>query len=215
MLREAEAAQRVASLEQWIAEARQGSRAALDRLLEACLPYLRMAAHRVLGAALRSRLDAADVVQETLIEACRDFPCFRGNTEKSFFAWLRQILHNNLTNERRRHIAAAMRSVRSEVPLNQMALSQLRDIAQGEWDSPSKQAQAQERSEALERALLQLPEKYRQVLLLRTWEELTFAEVGERLHCSAGAARKLWGRAAKEFALVFGDARGFASEPEA
>jgi RNA polymerase sigma-70 factor (subfamily 1) len=175
-------------------------------LFGACLPFLRTAAHQHLGAALRSRLDAADVVQDTLIEACRDFPFFRGKTEKSLFAWLRQILHNNLTNERRRHIAAAMRSTRSEVPLNRVAMNQLENIAQNEWESPIRQAQIQERNAALEWALRQLPEHYRQVLLFHTWEELTFAEIGERLHCSAEAARKLWGRATKEFAVVFADA---------
>ncbi len=202
-MREPELAPQADGVGQWIAEARRGSRTALDQLFGACLPYLRVAANQDLGVALRSRIDAADVVQETLIEACRDFPYFRGKTEKSLFAWLRQILHNNLTNERRRHIAAAMRSIRREVPLNKAALNHLQDIAQSEWESPQEQAQAQETSEALQRALRMLPEHYRQVLLLHSWEELTFAEVGERLHCSAEAARKLWGRAAKQFALVY------------
>jgi RNA polymerase sigma-70 factor, ECF subfamily len=205
-MREPEMGQQAGVMGQWIAEARRGSRAALDQLFGACLPYLRVAAREDLGAALRSRIDAADVVQETLIEACRDFPYFRGKTEKSLFAWLRQILHNNLTNERRRHIGTAMRSIRCEVPLNKAALNRLQDIAQGEWTSPREQAQAQELSEALERALRKLPEHYRQVLLLHTWEELTFAEIGKQLHCSAEAARKLWGRAAKGFARVFGKA---------
>jgi RNA polymerase sigma-70 factor (ECF subfamily) len=207
VIREPETTQQAAGVGQWIAEAREGSRAALDQLFGACLPYLRVAARQDLGAALRSRIDAADLVQETLIEACRDFRYFRGKTEQSLFAWLRQILHNNLTNERRRHISAAMRSIRCEVPLNKAALNRLRNAAQNDWSSPSEQAQAQEKSEALERALRQLPEHYRQVLLLHTLEELTFAEVGKRLHCSAEAARKLWGRAAKEFALVFGNTR--------
>jgi RNA polymerase sigma-70 factor (ECF subfamily) len=202
MMGEPEPVQQATSIERWIAEARQGSRVALDQLLEACLPYLRVKADQALSTTLRSRLDAADVVQETLIEAYRDLQYFRGQTAQSFFAWLRRILHNNLANERRRHIAAARRSVLCEAPLNKEALSQLRDIAQSEWQSPPEQAQTQERSETLERALRQLPEHYRQVLLLHTWEELTFVEVGERLHCSAGAARKLWRRAAKEFALV-------------
>jgi len=204
-MRQPEMGQQAEVMGQWIAEARRGSRAALDQLFEACLPYLSIAAHQDLGTSLRSRIDAADVVQETLIEACRDFRYFRGKTEKSLFAWLRQILHNNLTNERRRHISAAMRSIRCEVPLNKAVLNRLQDIAQSEWASPREQAQTQERNEALERALRKLPEHYRQVLLLHTWEELTFAQIGERLNCSAEAARKLWGRAAKEFALVFGN----------
>jgi RNA polymerase sigma factor (sigma-70 family) len=153
MMREPELAPQADGVGQWIAEARRGSRTALDQLIGACLPYLRVAANQDLGVALRSRIDAADVVQETLIEACRDFPYFRGKTEKSLFAWLRQILHNNLTNERRRHIAAAMRSIRREVPLNKAALNHLQDIAQSEWESPQEQAQAQETSENVAGAL--------------------------------------------------------------
>jgi RNA polymerase sigma-70 factor (ECF subfamily) len=195
-----------AGVEQWIAEARRGSRAALGQLLGACLPYLLVAARQDLRAELRARVDAADVVQDTLIEACRDFAHFRGSTEKDLLAWLGQVLRNNLANEHRRHIEAAMRNIHCEVPLTEAALNCLRDLARSEWDSPSAQAQARERSEALEQALRRLPEHYRQVLLLHTWEELTFAQVGERLRCSAEAARKLWGRAAEELATVLGDA---------
>jgi RNA polymerase sigma-70 factor, ECF subfamily len=119
---------------------------------------------------------------------------------------LRQVLRNNLANERRRHLETAMRDLHCEVRLTETALNHLRDLAQSEWDSPSARVQARERTEALERALRQLPEHYRQVLSLRTWEELTFAQVGARMRCSAEAARKLWGRAAEELATVLGDA---------
>jgi len=204
-MKEPKSAPQATDVERWIAEARQGNRAALDQLFGICLPYLRTTAQQHLSAALRSRLDADDVVQETLIEACRDFPHFQGKTEQSLFAWLRQILHNNLSNEHCRHIAI-MRSVRSEVSLNKEVLNQLDDTAPSDGKSPAKQVQIQEQSEAVEQALQQLPEHYRRVLLLRIWEELTFTQIGERLHCSAEAARKLWGRATKEFALVLGDA---------
>ena len=195
-----------AGVERWIAEAREGSRAALGQLLSVCLPYLLVAARQDLSAELRARVEAADVVQDTLIEACRDFARFRGKTERELLAWLRQVLHNNLANEYRRHTETAMRNIRCEVPLTEAALKYPRDLARSEWDSPSTQAQAREQSEALEQALRRLPEHYRQVLLLHTWEELTFAQVGERLRCSAEAARKLWGRAAEELATVLGDA---------
>lgn len=211
-MKEPETAQRVAEMEQWIAEARSGNRAAMDQLFGVCLPYLRIAAHQDLDAELRARLDASDVVQETLIEAYRDFPQFRGRTEKSLLAWLRQILHHNLDNERRRHIAASMRSIRCEVPLNKVTLNRLRSNAQSEWGSPREHAHAQERREEFELAMRRLPDHYRQVLLLHSGEDLTFAEVGERLHCSAEAARKLWGRAAKEFAFVLGDTQDMIGE---
>ena len=57
----------------------------------------------------------------------------------------------------------------------------------------------------LKRILGQLPEHYRQALFLRTYEGLSFAQVGKRLRCSAEAARKLWGRAAEELRKLLGD----------
>jgi RNA polymerase sigma-70 factor (ECF subfamily) len=203
-MREPETTPLTTEVENWIADARAGSRVALDHLFAACRPYLLTAARQDLGTALRTRIDAADVVQETLIEACRDFPHFRGRTERDLLAWLRQILHNNLANERRRHMQTAMRSIHCEVSLDEVALDQLRDLARG-GGSPSAQAQAREENEALEQALRRLPEHYRQALILHTWEELTFAQVGEQLHCSAEAARKLWGRAAEELVAVLRD----------
>lgn len=199
---EREAVSEATAVEVWIGEARQGSRAALNHLFRTCLPYLLVAAHQDICAALRSRIDAADVVQETLIEAYRDFPHFQGRNKKHLLAWVRQILQHNLANERRRHIASAMRSVHSEVLLSETGLKQLRDDALTDWESPVAQVEARERTEALEGALRKLPHHYRQVLVLRTWKELTYAQIGERLHCSAEAARKLWRRASQELASI-------------
>lgn len=202
MLKEATKARPRGRVEEWIVEGRQGSQAALNQLFGVCLAYLRRAAREDLGAALRSRLDAADVVQETLIEAYRDFPQFHGQTEKDLLAWLRQILQNNLASERRRHIATAMRSIRREVYLSATTLDQLASAPCSESESPSRLAQTQEHADTIKHALRQLPEHYRQVLILRNWEELTFSQIGTRLCCSAEAARKLWGRAAKELSFV-------------
>ena len=193
--------------EQLLAAAREGNSMALDRLLAASCPRLLAEAKQNLGAVLRIRLDAADVVQQTLLEASLAFPRFQGRTAKDLFAWLRRILHNNLVNERRRHIRTTMRSIHCEVPLTEAALHHLPDRGGGESNSPDMLAQARERSEALDRALRQLPEHYRQALLLRTWEELTFVEIGHRLRCSAEAARKLWGRAAAKLVATLRDSR--------
>jgi RNA polymerase sigma-70 factor (ECF subfamily) len=184
----------------WIAEARGGSRPALEHLLQACCRYLLALANRELGAALRSRLDPVDIVQDTLMKAWRSFPQFQGKTEADWLAWLRQILLHNLANERRRHVRTVMRSIRREVRLAEASLVLLPE-------HPGREAQAREQDEALEDALRRLPERYRQVLRLHTQEELTFTQVGEHLHCSAEAIRKLWGRAAEHLARNLGDSR--------
>jgi RNA polymerase sigma-70 factor, ECF subfamily len=193
---EIEASPSAVSSERWIAEARNGSRSALDQLFQACSSYLLAVANREFSIALRSRLDPWDVVQDTLMKAWRRFPQFRGRSETDLLAWLRQILLRNLANERRRHLRTAMRSIRREA-----------DGIDRELESPSIQMQAWEQHEALQGALRQLPEHYRQVLQLHTQEGMTFAEVGGRLRCSAEAARKLWGRAAELLTQLLRDAR--------
>lgn len=188
-----------------IGEARGGSRSALDQLLGACSRYLLAVANRELCAALRSRLDPVDVVQDTLMKAWQHFPDFRGETEADWLGWLRQILRHNLANERRRHVCTAMRSTRREVPLAEADLARLPEQAGCLPASPSRQEQMREQREALANAMRRLPEHYRQVLHLHTQEELTFAQVGEQLHCSAEAVRKLWGRAAEQLGRRLGD----------
>jgi RNA polymerase sigma-70 factor (ECF subfamily) len=61
--------------------------------------------------------------------------------------------------------------------------------------SPSEQAVGQERDDALQRALGQLPEDYRHVLTLRYVEGHSFEAIGRATGRSANAARKLWARA--------------------
>lgn len=191
--------------ERWIAEARFGRRAALERLLEASYPHVLAMAKRELCAVLRSRLDPADVVQDTLLKAWQHFPQFRGDAEADFLAWLRQILRRNLYNERREHIQSARRSIQREVRLTEDAMMRRSDDAGIEAGSSDSQTQVLECHEMLERAFRRLPKNYRQVLHLHTHEEMTFAQVGQQLCCSTEAARKLWKRAAKKLARLLQD----------
>jgi RNA polymerase sigma-70 factor (ECF subfamily) len=200
-----EAVQLAFNVERWIAEARGGSRAALERLLEACSPFLLLIANRELGGALRSRLDPVDVVQDTLVKAWRHFPQFRGETELDWLAWLWQILRRNLANERRSHIQTAMRSIQREVLLTEDAPMPRSHDAGRVSAAPDRQAQTQELHEILEDALRRLPGRYREAFRLHTQEDLTFAQVGERLQCSAEAARKLWRRAVAKLMRILKD----------
>jgi RNA polymerase sigma-70 factor (ECF subfamily) len=178
--------------------ARAGQAAALGRLLEAYRGYLTLLARMQINRRLQGKLDPADLVQETFLEAHRDFVQFRGTTEAELVGWLRQILVSNLANLLRRYFGTQRRDVRLERDLANELDKSSRLLDQGLMapsGSPSKQAARREQAVLLADALEQLPEDYREVLLLRHLEELSFPDVARRMGRSVNAVEKLWARA--------------------
>ena len=84
------------STTQLVVASKGGDNEALGRLLEQYRGYLLMLAHRYLSERLRRRVDPADIVQLTYLEAKRDLPAFRGETPAEFAGWLRGMLKNNV-----------------------------------------------------------------------------------------------------------------------
>jgi RNA polymerase sigma-70 factor, ECF subfamily len=72
------------------------------RPLEAYREYLQTLARLQISAGMRSKLDPADVVQQTLLAACRAEHQFRGETGADQAAWLRRILATTLAQELRK-----------------------------------------------------------------------------------------------------------------
>jgi len=66
----------------WIPAARAGSRTALGELLESCRHYLLSVGNDELDRRLHAKVGASDVVQETFLDAQRDFEQFRGGNPK-------------------------------------------------------------------------------------------------------------------------------------
>jgi RNA polymerase sigma-70 factor (ECF subfamily) len=180
----------------WLAAARGGSPEDLGKVLEACRDYLLRVAERRLGADLRSKGGASDLVQQTFLDAQREFARFQGDSEKELLAWLRQILLYNLAHFQRTYRGTGKRDLKREVPLPGPASSSEGgvDIA-GRTPTPSQQAAAREEAEKVQQALERLPEEYRQVLALRHQEQRTFEEIGRLMGRSASGARALWVRA--------------------
>lgn len=176
-------------------EAQEGSLEALGQLLEACRLYLLVIARRELRAPLQAKLDAADLVQETFIEATRDFAHFRGASEAQLLGWLRGILLHNLADFTRR-FSTSCRCLAQEVPLSERQFDGVSAPSAGSGArTVCEQLIAQEQCRALDAALQRLPPCYRQVLQLRYDEHYSFAEIGKCLQRSPEAARKLWCRA--------------------
>jgi len=175
-------------VETWIKAARDGDPDAIGWAFEACRGDMIQAATSLLPADLRVKEDVTDLVQETFLEAYRDFTQFSGNTGAEWKAWLRKILVNNLRELARRYRNTEKRGLHKEVPI---AGNGNEDIP-GDTTSPSGMAIRKERSEAIRQALERLPERDRLALYLRSHEQCTFEAMGQRLGCSAVAARNRW-----------------------
>jgi RNA polymerase sigma-70 factor (ECF subfamily) len=180
----------------WLPAAQAGSKEALGQLLDSCRGYLLLIANQELGPDLQAKGGASDLVQETLLDACRDFAHFQGNSEQELFGWLRRLLLNNLHNFTRCYRDTAKRQAAAEVPLEGgNASPNWAARLTGDDSTPSAQAIAREQAQAVEQALERLPAEYRQVILLRYQEELPFEEIGRLMDRSSNAAEKLWLRA--------------------
>src|SRR6516165_8430140 len=81
--------------------------------LERYRDYLHLLARLQLGSRMQKHLDASDVVQQTFLEAQKQFAQFRGRSEAELAAWLRQILAHNLADALRA-LGRAKRDVNRE-----------------------------------------------------------------------------------------------------
>jgi RNA polymerase sigma-70 factor (ECF subfamily) len=163
---------------------------------------LKAIAKQQLSRRLQAKCDPADLVQETALEASRDFAHFHGNTIRDFAAWLRQILLNNAANINRSYARTSKRNIYRETSLEQhlQSVRRIRDQA----PTPTTLILLAEERQCVEKAYWQLPADMRLALHLRSQTDASFAEIGDQLDRSPEAARKVWVRAVQRLKLVVG-----------
>jgi RNA polymerase sigma-70 factor (ECF subfamily) len=176
--------------------------------LEQFRPYLLLLAQRQLVGRAPSRLDASDVVQQTLLEAHRRHEQFRGGTDAERAAWLRQILAHNLADAERalhrdKRDVSRERSLEAEL---QQSSAQLAGWLAAGQSSPSRQAVQHEEAVRLADALQKLPESQREALVLQHWHGLTLAQIGERLQRTPVAVAGLLKRGLQRLRDLLGEA---------
>lgn len=190
-----------------IARARQGDAQCRDRLFALCRSYARHLARAQVETWLRRKVDASDVVQQTMLEAHCGFERFRGSTERELLAWLGQILRHNVADFVRCYRGTAKRDMAREVPFRDPA--ETRPVGAPEPaasdPTPSRQVAGLEMQLHVIAALDQLPPDYQEVIVLRNLERLAFAEVAERMGRSRPAAQMLWMRAIRKLQGLLGE----------
>jgi len=185
------------------AAARRGSPEALGELLELCRRYLLQIASAQLDSALQTKFGASDLVQETFLEAQRVFDRFQGDSPVELRAWLRAILLNKIADGDRHFRGTAKRQVGREVDLHANSGQPMEPTAA--VPTPSMVMMQGERAVALTAALQRLPADYRQVIIWRQIEDLSFEEIATRFDRSVDAVRKLWWRAIQQLQQALGD----------
>jgi RNA polymerase sigma-70 factor, ECF subfamily len=161
--------------------------------LERFRSYLLLLARLHGGARFQSKLDASDIVQQTMLAALSGLAEFRGQSDAEMAAWLRQILArqmSNLARELGRDKRDVSRQRSLEAALDQSA-SRLESLLAADQSTPSQKAQRNEQVLLLADALAALPEPQREALTLHHLEHRSLEEVGRQLGRTPAAAAGL------------------------
>ena len=151
------------------------------RFEEAILPHLD-AAHNLARWLARNKQDAEDIVQEACLRAFRFFPGFRGGDARS---WLLKIVRNTCYTwmRTRRPMQDAVEFDETVFPPDVEALD------------PEKELLQNDQSALVRKALEKLPVKYREVLVLRELEGMSYKEIANITGLPAGTVMSSLSRA--------------------
>lgn len=144
---------------------------------------------RLLSRFTRDRMEAEDLAQEVFVKVFRKLHTFQ--QDSSFYTWLYRIATNTATD----HLARRKRR----------RLHLVEDVTVLDGDETSERGGAaeplleQEMREVTREVLMGLPEKYRTILVLREYEDLSYTAIAEVLGCSIGTVESRLFRARKRF----------------
>jgi RNA polymerase sigma-70 factor (ECF subfamily) len=174
---------------------------ALDdsRALEQYRAYLHLLARLQLDRRLHAKVDASDIVQQTLVQAIRGASEFRGETDAEVAAWLRQILARTLANTLR-DLGRKRRDVRRERSIHaavEQSSACLQSWLAADQSSPSQRAIRSEQAVQLANALANLPEAQREALTLHHLQGWTLDQVAQHLGRTPAAVAGLIKRGLK------------------
>ena len=133
------------------------------RPIEEYRDYLRLLTSMQLGSRMRGKLDESDIVQQTILEACRNEHQFKGQTEAERIAWLRAVLANVIAGTAR-HFSTQSRDLGREHSLEaelNLSASRLERALTADQTSPSGHAVRAEEVLSLANALSKISDDQR------------------------------------------------------
>lgn len=171
-------------MEELVQQAQAGDPVALERLLEQIAPSIQRFGLRM----CQHTPDSEDVLQDTLMNILGHLHEFEGRS--SFTSWVFMLTRS-----------ACMRRRRGLKNKPQEHVDDLESFLKAE-DSPENSASDRQLARFLERALAELPEDYREVILLRDIESLTAPEAAESLGITVDALKSRLHRARQALRLA-------------
>ena len=127
--------------------------------------------------------DAEDATQETFIRAYRAFSSY--DLERPIAAWLKTIAVRVCLTflSRDSHVSFSL-DEEGQSPIQPTA----GDPFQRETN-PEELAQVSERDHSVHQAIIALPPQYRAIIELRHFQELSYEEIAQTLHCPVGVVK--------------------------
>ena len=143
--------------------------------------------YNVIFRMIEDRDEAEDLTQDTFVNAYRAFGTFRH--ESQIYTWLYRIAVNltkNRLDRRKRRRQSEGPSLDAPVELDEDELSrQVED-----WRlAPGRVAENTELEVVLARQVTQLRPEYKEVVILRDYEDLSYEEIAQVLGCSIQAVK--------------------------
>lgn len=178
--------------------AKKGDRAALEHLCQVYGERVHWIVRFRMGGEIRLKLDSMDVVQDAFLLALEDLEDFTYRDEGDFLRWLSRIAENRIRDNIKK-LHADKRDIRKEVLLRNLVPTTQGSLlgAPGPVASttPSLIISKREELSKLERAIDKLRPEYREVIILKKIEELSYKEISNRLGKSTDAVGMLVSRA--------------------
>jgi len=134
----------------------------------------------------RNPAEATDLVQETYVRALKAKQSLHANSNVK--SWLFTILRNIWLNQLR-HERSAPQIVELE------AYEGIADVAVATSKDPHAQYVSKIEQEKVRNAILQLPAEFREIIILREYEDLSYQEIAAMLDCPAGTVMSRLARA--------------------
>lgn len=174
--------------------AASGDAAAFEELVRRHYGRLAMWVSLRMGPLLRARVSEDDVVQETLLHAFRSVGGFADGGDGSFRRWLFTLAENRLKDLHRYHAAQRRHPAREALRPKDNERDMLARLTAG-LTTPSSRARRKETADQLVASIESLPEPERSVVLMRSFEELTFKEIADRMGKSEATAAAVYAQA--------------------